>query len=721
MQIISNKQNFSVSTAMQSKTFRRKRQPQILGWLAMAIIFCFAGAGKAFAVPGELDPTFGAGGKIITDLPGDNLARQVEVQPDGKIVALVHQSGVNAPRHLLRYNPDGTLDASFGASGVLIGSFGDGFVILPDGKLLVVGKTNSYRLAVYRFNSNGAPDATWGAGGVVTANEGFNGEEIIVQPDGKIVVFSNNLLSDCGLPGCGGLFTYVRRFNANGTLDATFGTNGLYSFDYKGSVVEVRLQRDGKILFLQGDSIFRFRIGRVNANGTLDTTFNAYCYEYGGCQPNGYLPIYTDRITGNTFDLQTDGKIVVAQTSVDSRGLTTSFIYRYDASGRFLDSSFGRFGSVTIAPQSDAYFELNSVIVQRNGRIIAGGTKVTGSSRSFALVRFNRNGEIDRVFGTNGFALATLRGVNDVLKAMAFPPDGKLVALGDVAVSLSEPYGIGLARFQISDTRSQPTQIDFDGDGKADISVFRTVGGLWRYLSSSTNVMLELPWGLPTDKLAPADYDGDGRTDFAVFRDGAWYIYRTPSAFITIQFGQESDVPVPADYDGDGRADAAVFRAGFWHIRQSSDNQIRVEQFGLPTDKPVLGDYDGDGRNDLAVYRDGTWYIQNSLAGFKAAQFGSVSDMPVAADYDGDGKTDFAVYRPREGTWYLQKTSQGFTAIQFGIPTDKPAPADYDGDGKADIAVFRNGTWYLLQSKSGFTGVTFGALSDIPIESSFLF
>ncbi len=262
---------------------------------------------------------------------------------------------------------------------------------------------------------------------------------------------------------------------------------------------------------------------------------------------------------------------------------------------------------------------------------------------------------------------------------------------------------------------------DFDGDEKADVSVFRPENGVW-YLNQSTNGFTGLAFGFGTDKIVPADYDGDGKTDVAVYRNGTWFLQRSRDGFLGIAFGATTDIPMPADFTGDGRAEIAVFRPsdGGWYIYNLINNQFTAIQFGQAEDVPVAADYDGDGKADVAVFRNGTWYLLRSRDGFTGVAFGQSGDKPVPAEYDGDGKADIAVFRPSNGTWYLQQSTAGFTGVQFGISSDKPAPADYDGDGKADIAVFRDGTWYLQRSGQGFTGVAFGAATDKPIPAAFV-
>ena len=262
---------------------------------------------------------------------------------------------------------------------------------------------------------------------------------------------------------------------------------------------------------------------------------------------------------------------------------------------------------------------------------------------------------------------------------------------------------------------SARTFADFDGDGRADISVFRPSDRVW-YLNQSTAGFSATQFGLSTDKITPADFDGDGKTDIAVFRDGTWYLLRSTAGFGQIQFGQAGDIPVSADFDGDGRAELAVYRGGTWWIYNLTNNQTNVVNFGLATDKPVPADYDGDGRADQAVYRgSGEWHLNRSSQGYAVVNFGLSTDKPVIGDYDGDGKTDQAVYR--DGTWYLLRSQAGFTSFQFGLATDIPAPADYDGDSRTDIAVYRNGAWYIRQSSNGNNSYQqFGLASDIPVS-----
>lgn len=268
---------------------------------------------------------------------------------------------------------------------------------------------------------------------------------------------------------------------------------------------------------------------------------------------------------------------------------------------------------------------------------------------------------------------------------------------------------------------------DFDGDFKADISVFRPSNGDWYINRSSNNAFSAQNFGLSGDLLTPADYDGDGLTDISVFRAGYWYrLNSSDNQFVAVPFGQAGDVPVPADFDGDKKADIAVFRPsnGYWYRLNSTNNQFVYQHFGMTGDKPVTGDFDGDGKTDFAVFRPSaaSWYVLRSTNNtFYGVRFGIETDIPQVADFDGDGRADMAVFRA--GNWYRTNSSNAqFVAEQFGLPTDIPAAADYDGDGRTDVAVFRpsNGTWYFNGSAIGFSGVQFGAGEDKPVPSAYV-
>ena len=284
------------------------------------------------------------------------------------------------------------------------------------------------------------------------------------------------------------------------------------------------------------------------------------------------------------------------------------------------------------------------------------------------------------------------------------------------------------------DSGSITAQGDFDGDGKADIAIFRPASGTWYIIpSSNPGTPIVQSWGLNGDIPVPGDYDGDGKTDFAVWRPstGTWYIIPSsnPGTPIVQSWGLNGDIPVPGDYDGDRKTDFAVWRpsTGQWFIIPSSNPGTPIVQsWGLNGDIPVPGDYDGDRKTDFAVWRPstGTWYIiPSSNPGTPIVRsWGLDGDIPVAADYDGDGKMDMAVFRPSNGTWYIIPSSNPVSSImqQWGTLGDIPVAKDYEGEGDAEIAVWRPslGAWYIILSTTPPSSSTtfWGTSTDIPVE-----
>ena len=591
-------------------------------------------------------------------------------QSDGKALIGGNFNLVNniSRSNFARVNADGSLDTTFNS--------GSGFdvvptkiIVQPDGKILVGGSFSNYngttRAGFVRLNSDGSLDAAFAP----ILNDGAVVRSYALQANGKILI--------------GGDFTIVNGqtrngialLNADGSLDAAF--NPIFGSATINSVVALS---DGKFLVggsFSGVSGFnRSNLVRLNGDGTLDSGFNA-----------GSVP------TVNQIKIQANGKYLV---------LTTALLV------------------INAAGTTETTFQTPSILdylPQPDGSVIIGGNFSSGSQPN--IRRIKADGSTDALFLPNG--------ANGAVNALAQAGSGKVLA-GGIFSSIGGVTRIGIARLNVSPVvaASRAPLFDFDGDGRADVSVFRPSNGYW-YTSQNAAVNYgAFIFGFGTDRLVPADYDGDGKTDIAVFRpsNGYWYIQGSQSGFRAFPLGVDGDVPVPADYDGDGKADIAMFRPsnGTWYIQRSTLGLVTIA-FGAGTDKPVPGDYDGDGKAEVAVFRPSTgyWYTsQNPAINYGAVLFGVSEDRPIPADYDGDGKTDIAVFRPSSGSWYLLRSSQGFTGVAFGLGTDLPVPADYDGDGKADIAVFRSGNWYLLRSTAGFTGIAYGADTDKPVPNVYV-
>jgi hypothetical protein len=290
---------------------------------------------------------------------------------------------------------------------------------------------------------------------------------------------------------------------------------------------------------------------------------------------------------------------------------------------------------------------------------------------------------------------------------------------------------------------------DVDGDGYADLTVFRPGTGEWFTRKSSSNYSyadyLTFQWGIEGDLPLPADFDGDGAMDLTVFRPSTaeWFVRYSSTgysyAFASYQWGLSTDIPLVADFDGDGRTDLVVYRpsTGEWFVRYSSQEYsyaFATFQWGVPGDQPVVGDFDGDGRTDLTVYRpsSGEWLIRFSSSEYSYStwtshSWGLADDVPLPADFDGDGRTDLVIYRPSDGNWYVRFSTSEYsfadwTSFQWGVPGDTPLVSDFDGDGRTDLTIFRpsSGEWFVRYSSTGYSYSGFGtyqwaAAGDVPI------
>lgn len=263
----------------------------------------------------------------------------------------------------------------------------------------------------------------------------------------------------------------------------------------------------------------------------------------------------------------------------------------------------------------------------------------------------------------------------------------------------------------------------------ADRVVFRPSNGAWYDYARGGPITY---FGAPEDLPVPGFYDGDGLADVAVWRPstGNWILLNSASGYMEQQWGMNGDIPVPADYDRDGRTDFAVWRpsTGDWWIINSSTAGVTHQQWGQYGDIPVPADYDRDGRTDFAVWRpsSGDWWILTRTGQVTRQQWGTYDDVPVPADYDGDGRIDFAVWRPSTSEWWIINSSTGRNNQPqlWGSTGDIAVPADYDHDGRADIAVWRpsTGAWYIILSTTGVGHYyQWGQAGDVPIKPGLRF
>jgi uncharacterized delta-60 repeat protein len=440
---------------LNSRTFRVRRA---LVALTLAFIFaCFIPARRAQAAIGDLDPTFGVGGKVTTHFGSLDVATDLVIQPDGKIVAAGYGvgAGPEVDFAVARYNPDGSLDPTFGSGGKVITDFPGqseamAIALQSDGKIVVAGSANGpmgFDSVMVRYDSNGNLDATFGSGGkVVDSFSGLNDviSDIAIQPDGKIVAGG-------GVETVFGSEFMVARFNPNGSLDTGFGVNGSVVTEFfrlNDGLQAIALQPDGKIIAagLAGTGAFdsAFAVARYNSDGSPDQSFGV----------DGKATVaFSGRLNqAKGVALQGDGKIVLAGSSwLPVEVNSTDFaLARFNSNGT-LDTGFGSGGKVSTDFQSrdDQAFD---VISQPDGKIIAvGWTDADIASGNFALTRYNSDGSLDLSFGLGGNVSTDFSGKLEQAFAVALQPDGKIIAAG-ASLSNLTGYDFALARYSVSPT-----------------------------------------------------------------------------------------------------------------------------------------------------------------------------------------------------------------------------------------------------------------------------
>lgn len=330
-----------------------------------------------YRADGDLDAGFGDGGKVVTAVGGGyDEALALVQQPDGKLLAAGYADGGVA---LVRYDGDGTLDATFGAGGQLISDVGRNalaMALLPDGRLLVAGAAFAFGTGddamIARFEASGELDTTFGDGGRVTTalSDTYDvAAALAVQPDGKLVVAANatDALEESHV--------VLLRYESDGAVDAGFGDGGRVTVPVPGaSAAGLVLQPDGKLV-VAGTGAGPF-LSRHLPDGTLDGTFGVEGIA---------APADASGATVSALVLQPDGKLVVAGQSDEATGRRLALL-RFGADGA-LDTSFGEGGKALVAAgQNAAAF---AVAQQPDGKLVAAGYVDDGTAHLFLLARFH--------------------------------------------------------------------------------------------------------------------------------------------------------------------------------------------------------------------------------------------------------------------------------------------------------------------------------------------
>jgi uncharacterized delta-60 repeat protein len=380
---------------------------------------CVLTSAQCLAAEGDLDPTFGSGGRVTTDVGSDAFQEGTAIDPEGRILVLGQaRAANNVDTHMLvcRYLPNGTLDSSFDGDGIATFDFpaagsdsADAATVDAQGRILVLGVTEGagQDFGLIRLNPDGSRDTTFGPGGsngFVTKD--FSGSDefpaaVSVDSQGRIVV--------AGTARVGGDFDFaVARYDSNGLIDTTFSDDGQQTVDFtplgndQDLALGMVIDSQGRIVLAgrtQQPSLYDFALARLNSDGSRDATFgsNADPNEKGEVT----TPIGDSSDAANAVALDAQGRIIAAGSAVV--GTREQFaLARYNPDGS-LDTTFSGDGKQTtpIGTAGDGD-SADFVGVDSDGRIaIAGDANINADERS-ALVRYTPDGELDPTFGAGG-------------------------------------------------------------------------------------------------------------------------------------------------------------------------------------------------------------------------------------------------------------------------------------------------------------------------------
>lgn len=382
--------------------------------------------------PGDLDLNFNGSGHLFIDVNGaDELATNVLVQPNGKIIVTGTSTTPTSYDFVVtRRNPDGSPDNTFSYDGVattLISASGVvsfGSALQSDGKIVVVGYgsfmtgTNG---VVLRYNADGSLDNTFGTNGKAELSFAPNALALLnvdIQPDGKII--------------CSGMYhngthgdMMVLRLNTDGSFDSSFSSDGLAYFDINATneaFYDLAIQDDGKIVAVgtteNAASEKEFVVARLNTDGTLDNTFSN----------DGYTEIDFAGLDNDARAITLSGDKILVTGYCNTGSHVVMAVGRLNADGT-MDHSFGTMGEMRIPFFSGTVAEAQSICLQQDGRVLVAGSADNGVFKEFGVARLNEDGSLDNSFGSGGKVQTDLSDY-DVAYSVAMQNDGKILVAG---------------------------------------------------------------------------------------------------------------------------------------------------------------------------------------------------------------------------------------------------------------------------------------------------
>ncbi len=669
----------------------------------------FVYASSTPAVVG-LDQTFGSSGyaTVPQSWSLSNVYPDLVIQPNGAIVSLSQSPGSSTSWSLARRNSNGTVDISFGGNGAVNTTFANATSVSPtalalqsDGKILAVGHaaggvTVWSDLVVARYNSNGSLDTTFGAGGILRIERAThtNINDVSVLGNGSILL--------AGTEGNGG---FLARITANGSLDTSFGTNGVvlsspagYSFAYFKSL---NIQSDGKILVAGGGNAVGvnqsvFLAARFLPDGTLDTS-----YDFDGFQQIDTNPLAVSSGVLRSSVLQADGKLVMVGYDAPSSSANENWaIVRLNTDGS-LDSSFSSDGT-TVLDFNGLSDYANDVVIQSDGHILVMGEAfVSGNGYDLAVARFNVDGTLDTTFDGDGKIILPnwTATIWEQIWAGELNAEGNLVFLAgynnDMRVgrinlnAMTPPRDtLTVTDFETLIVSIGPTSVS-ENAGPAAVTGTVTRGDIGD-LSSPLTVSLQssdtTELTVPATVVIPA---GQSSTTFAInavddaITDGTQSVSILPSASGYISFSDSLSVtdddtnvaPVASSQSRTGNEDSALDGQvsatdaegdplTYSVVTNPAHGQVTLNSNGVYVYTPALNFYGTDTFQFRAF--DGRAFSNTATVSISVL---SINDAPVAVD---------DTYTLNEDTVLnTSVVSQPVTSVQ--MTSD---PGDYIGQGK---------------------------------------
>lgn len=396
--------------------------------------------------------------------------------------------------------PPGTPYAAFGTGGKVLTDFASDYdvayalAILPDGKILVAGEVYTGApccdFGVARYNADGTLDTSFGTDGkVITAMGGeAHARAIAAQADGKIVV------AGYATNGTNMDFALVR-YNADGSLDTSFDTDGIVKTQIGGGndvINAIAIQADGKIV-VAGQVIngtnYDFALARYTTDGALDTSFDV--------DGRVITPVGTSNSAeARAIAIQSDGKIVVAGAAYVTSSLDFA-LARYNTDGS-LDTTFDVDGMVTTPIGGNTDYA-TAVAIQSDGKIVAAGYSANGTDNDFSLARYYSDGSLDTTFDVDGKVITSITGGYDYAQAVALQTDGKIVVAG----------------YYESGAVTEAALARYTAGGGLDTS-FGTDGELITALGSSDSYLRAVAIRADGKIVVAGESNGGASTDFAL-------------------------------------------------------------------------------------------------------------------------------------------------------------------------------------------------------------